>query len=365
MDISEKVKEAETYRSMGLLEESILIYEEILSFEFALEDTIRDHFKSMIAEIRAEMESLEDGAANTVTDEEIAIIKNTLSLEDEIPYILESASAFMEMDQYQHALAEYKKLFVKEKAWKDASPIIVECILKCGDLPEISPLIKEMVAETGGKDQYRAEILFHFGLEMQRRNLQVVAHELCAFALEIDPGNKDIIKWLDSNDVQQNHSAKQDHSEIHNKAITRHVEHEGSNGIIEITIEFTEDAQIVSKADDDFSEVAVTFVDQAIISAFRSKVSDIQFESHPEAKCIKILFRSNGNRYRFAELPISMAQALISRIKYLAHLDSAEKPYPQKGSIRFRRDGIPDRELTIETHPAIGGYEDAVLRMQV
>ena len=31
MSISEKIKEAETYRSMGLLEESIVMYEELVA----------------------------------------------------------------------------------------------------------------------------------------------------------------------------------------------------------------------------------------------------------------------------------------------------------------------------------------------
>ena len=244
MDILEKVKEAETYRSMGLLEESILIYEEILSFELTLEDTARDHFKSTIAEIKEELESLENGTVDTVTEEEITIIKDTLSLKDEIPYILESASAFMEMDQYRHALAEYKKLLAKENAWKDASPKIVECILKCSKPPKISPMVKEMVAKTGGDDRHKAKIFFHFGLEMQHRNLQAVAHELCTIAGELDPGNEEIAKWLDSNGVQQHHSAKQDHAEIHNKVLSRQAEGQGSNAIIEISIEFAEEVQI-------------------------------------------------------------------------------------------------------------------------
>ncbi len=109
-DISGNVKEAETYRSMGLLEESILIYEEILSSENAIEDTSRNRFESTVAYIREELEALENVEENTVTAEEIAIIKDTLSLTDEVPHILVSASAFMELGQYKHALAEYEKL---------------------------------------------------------------------------------------------------------------------------------------------------------------------------------------------------------------------------------------------------------------
>ena len=64
---------------MGLLEESILIYEEILSFEFALEDNTRNHFQSTVTQIREELESLKN-SDHTVTSKDIAIIKDTLSL---------------------------------------------------------------------------------------------------------------------------------------------------------------------------------------------------------------------------------------------------------------------------------------------
>ena len=131
MDISEKVKEAETYRSMGLLEESILIYEEILSSEKSLEDTIRTHLKSTIADIREELESLENGEENTVSEEEIAIIRDTLPMTDGVPDILDSASAFMELGLYKEALSDYEKLLDDKSTWKDVLQDLATCLLKC------------------------------------------------------------------------------------------------------------------------------------------------------------------------------------------------------------------------------------------
>ena len=362
MDISEKVKEAETYRSMGLLEESILIYEEILSFEFALEDNTRNHFQSTVTQIREELAS-QKNFDHIVTSKDIAFIKDTLSLKNEIPQILENASAFMEMEQFRHALTEYEKLLVKENVWKDVLQKIVECILKCTEPSAISLKVKEMVARNGGSDQQKAEILFQFGLEMQNHNLLVVAHEFCVMAGELDPNSEEIIKWLKSNIVKHHHTTKQDHPGIHHKITTQQAKQERSDPIIEISIEFGEEAQIEKDSIDTISDEAVSLVDKAIISAFRKNVSDIHFEPHPESERLKILFRTNGSRYNFSEVPLSLARAIMTRIKILAHLDITEKQLPQSGCIKFKRDGIPDFKLRVQTIPITGGYEDAVLRI--
>ena len=217
VDISDKVKEAETYRSMGLLEESIFAYEEILSSETAIEGTTRNRFGSTVTEIREELEALENGEENAVTAEEIAIIRGALLTTDEVPHILESASAFMELGLYKDALAEYEKLLAKEYAWKDVFEEIATCLLKCSGPSEILQTIKEMVAKSEIGNQEEAEILFRLGLEMQKRDLKVLAQELSCSAKESDPDNEEIKKWLDSNSSRQQILSKYDHLIIHNK----------------------------------------------------------------------------------------------------------------------------------------------------
>jgi len=210
VDISDKVKEAETYRSMGLLEESILIYEEILHFEFTLEDTTRNHFKATIADIRKELESLENVDENTVSEEEIAIIRDTLPIAEGVPNILDSASAFMELGLYKEALSEYEKLLNNESTWKDILQDLATCLLKCCDPSEIFPTVKEMVARTVTNNQNKSEIQFRLGLEMQKRDHKILAQELCRSAKELAPDNEEIEKWLNSNSFRQKILSKYD-----------------------------------------------------------------------------------------------------------------------------------------------------------
>jgi tetratricopeptide (TPR) repeat protein len=217
VDISDKVKEAETYRSMGLLEESIMIYEAILSSEKPLEKTIRTNFKSTIAEIREELESLENGEENTVSEEEIAIIRDNLPIAEGFPHILDSASAFMELGLYKEALSDYEKLLDNESTWKDILQDLATCLLKCCGPSEIFPTVKEIVARTETNDHNKSEILFRLGLEMQNRDHKALAQELCRSAKKLDPDNEEIEKWLGSNSFRQKILSKYDHLILQNK----------------------------------------------------------------------------------------------------------------------------------------------------
>ena len=211
MEISEKVKEAETYRSMGLLEESIIIYEKIISSEKSLEDTTRTLFESTVTEIRDELASLENGEEDTISEEEIAIIRDKLPIIKGVPHLLDSASAFMELGLYKEALSEYEKLLNNESTWRDILQDLTTCLLKCCDPSEIFPTVKKMVTRTETNDQNKSEIQFRLGLEMQKRDHKVLAQELCRSAKELDPDNEEIEKWLDSNSFRQKILSKYDH----------------------------------------------------------------------------------------------------------------------------------------------------------
>lgn len=211
MNISDKVKEAETYRSMGLLGESILIYEEILHSDFTLDETTRNQFEATIADIRKENEFIESGEKNTLSNEEIAIIRDNLPTAEEVPDIRDSASAFMELGLYKEALSEYEKLLNNENAWKDILQDLATCLLKSFDLSEIFPTVKDMIERTEVNYQNKSEIQFRLGLEMQRRDHSLLAQKLCRAAKELDPNNKEIERWLGSNSFRRKIISKYDH----------------------------------------------------------------------------------------------------------------------------------------------------------
>jgi type II secretory ATPase GspE/PulE/Tfp pilus assembly ATPase PilB-like protein len=126
--------------------------------------------------------------------------------------------------------------------------------------------------------------------------------------------------------------------------------------------EYTEPEEDTGAIDESSSQV-VKLVDQVLVSAYRTNVSDIHIEPSPVSRRTEIRFRLDGVCQEYIQVPLSMSRALISRIKIMANLDIAERRLPQDGKIKFKRKGIPPFELRLATMPTAGGFEDAVLRI--
>lgn len=132
---------------------------------------------------------------------------------------------------------------------------------------------------------------------------------------------------------------------------------------LDIDFEEEEDFEEDSEDFDEASSQIVRMVDQILISAHRSDVSDIHIEPAPQAGKAGIRFRIDGVCQDFLQVPIKNARALLSRLKIMGGLDIAERRLPQDGKIKFKRKGVKPFELRMATLPTVGGFEDAVLRI--
>jgi len=103
----------------------------------------------------------------------------------------------------------------------------------------------------------------------------------------------------------------------------------------------------------------VQVVSQLVTDAVRMNASDIHVE--PRSDHVQVRFRVDGRLMTYAQLPKSMQQGVISRIKILADEDIAETRMPQDG--RFATE-VDDRaiDLRVSTLPTYWG-EKAVLRI--
>jgi len=101
------------------------------------------------------------------------------------------------------------------------------------------------------------------------------------------------------------------------------------------------------------------FLDDLILHASLSNISDIHIESHSEA--LKIRLRKDGVLFLSSRLPLHFSNPIISRLKSLAKLDITEKRLPQDGSfqMRIRSKLVEIRISTCPTSP----NEKAVLRI--
>lgn len=100
-------------------------------------------------------------------------------------------------------------------------------------------------------------------------------------------------------------------------------------------------------------------VNNLIHRAIDMGASDIHFEPYEET--FRIRYRLDGVLQHIGNLQLINRDAIISRIKIMAHLDIAEKRRPQDGRIRIQKEGN-DIDLRVSTLPTDYG-EKVVLRI--
>ena len=123
--------------------------------------------------------------------------------------------------------------------------------------------------------------------------------------------------------------------------------------------DFTDESDIQRLKDIANDAPVIQFVNQLIAKAIDQNASDIHVESKQDR--ITIRFRLDGILKVDQEVSSAMKDAIISRIKILAHLDIAEKRRPQDGRIKYNFRGR-EIDLRISTTPTITG-ESVVLRI--
>ena len=117
--------------------------------------------------------------------------------------------------------------------------------------------------------------------------------------------------------------------------------------------------QVNNETEDSAAAPVIRFVDLVITQAIKEKASDIHFE--PFEKEFRIRYRVDGALYEMPPPPLSLAAAIISRIKILSNLDISERRIPQDGRIQKRYAGRPV-DLRVSCLPTTHG-ESVVLRV--
>jgi general secretion pathway protein E len=94
--------------------------------------------------------------------------------------------------------------------------------------------------------------------------------------------------------------------------------------------------------------------------ALEQRASDIHIE--PKRNVCRVRFRIDGALHTIYNLPKAVHAAIVSRIKFLARLDIAEKRRPQDGRIKIGQDSGREVEVRVSTVPVSFG-EKAVMRI--
>ena len=104
----------------------------------------------------------------------------------------------------------------------------------------------------------------------------------------------------------------------------------------------------------------IKLVNGILTRAVHDGVSDIHIE--PFEKSFQVRYRLDGGMYKAMNLPVSIKNAVVSRVKILASLDIAERRVPQDGRITLRLGRKKSVDFRVSTLPTLFG-ESIVLRI--
>ncbi|MFH1216926.1 MAG: type IV-A pilus assembly ATPase PilB [Pseudomonadota bacterium] len=104
----------------------------------------------------------------------------------------------------------------------------------------------------------------------------------------------------------------------------------------------------------------IKLVNGILIKAVKDGVSDIHIE--PYEKSLQVRYRLDGSLYKSMNLPLSIKNALNSRVKILSNLDITERRVPQDGRIKMRIGRNKVVDFRVSTLPTLFG-ESIVLRI--
>jgi len=122
----------------------------------------------------------------------------------------------------------------------------------------------------------------------------------------------------------------------------------------------------VSEKEEDVLDLAneapiIRLVNLMITEALKQRASDIHIE--PSEEGIRVRYRIDGMLYNVLTPPKRFQQAIVSRVKIMAHLNIAENRLPQDGRIKIKY-GAQDVDIRVSIVPSVVG-ERVVMRLLI
>ena len=197
-DIDTKLKEADAYRDMGLLNESLQIYEELLSVPFKLDPDLKKDLTEKIKLVKEGIEVLEQDD-DELSAQAVSQLKETWAPgEETTAEILASASSLKELGLVKDAAEEYTKLLDHDVPVLDIITNLTECLFKIHPPSRVIDQVEKIIEEKGLDDPEKAEIKFNLGQEMENQEEFELATELFEAVGKIDPKYEGLKPKLES-----------------------------------------------------------------------------------------------------------------------------------------------------------------------
>ncbi|MCX5882928.1 MAG: ATPase, T2SS/T4P/T4SS family [Deltaproteobacteria bacterium] len=194
IDLNAKIREAEMYQSMGLLEASLEIYSRLLSGSRISDPQLKESIQSRVTSLRAQIQELEkeDVGVGKVSQKEISILQTSPIADEAAETLMENAAAFKELGLVKESVVEYEKAFAKNPFAPDLMNRLMDCLFQLDTPRQVMDHISNLIRTQGLGKLEQAKLVFGVGLEFEKREHKDCAIELYKSALEMSPGGKEI-----------------------------------------------------------------------------------------------------------------------------------------------------------------------------
>jgi len=167
--LKSKIDTAKAYKKHGLYGESIAVYTAILdAYDGDFDEDVRDFIGLELDDLRMKVSELDDDdEVIELSSQELDAIKNSWS-EDSADEILESAHAFKELGLHREALNELLKLLNTKYPVAKLVPQLAEGLMQIHAVSKLRRKVLEIIETNNVTQEAAVDILFRFGLEMEK-----------------------------------------------------------------------------------------------------------------------------------------------------------------------------------------------------
>jgi type II secretory ATPase GspE/PulE/Tfp pilus assembly ATPase PilB-like protein len=206
MESDPRIKEAETYHTMGLFKESLDLYVLILESGDALTPEERETIEARVEQVRNDMDAV-DKEDVALASQDVSFIKEMWSSEDNTAEIQISAESFRELGLYKEALEEYRKLLSTDLPRDNYLEGIIHCLTEIPPLSRVSELIDEMASGKNVKKETIALIQYEMAVKLEEEN-EDLALDLFKAVKENDPEFEGIGDRISQIESTQNYDSR-------------------------------------------------------------------------------------------------------------------------------------------------------------
>ncbi len=207
-EVELKLKEAETCYSMGMAEEALKLYENVIASSDSLPSQTRQTLSEKVKRLKREIKEQQSTERQGLSPEEISLFRKTLACQEDIPALLDGAAALKELGLMEEAVAEYEKLLALDHSScdysrSDYSPAKIisdylACLLEVAQPDEVVKKAYKIIYQHNLKETEAAGLKSWLGRHMESRDQTELAFDLYKTAVEMNPGDDEAAARLEA-----------------------------------------------------------------------------------------------------------------------------------------------------------------------